>query len=158
VIVVPIVVTPSIGVDVPVNVRVVEVAICGIPVDVVPVNVTNVAPVDVAPVDTATVDIAPVDVTGRSVSDSRPRTAATPSDAGFRYCQGHATHHQNRENYDDPSHVSFLFWKISLSSNLRRFQAPNLWPGAFAHGFPVPSKKHSDKPVLHRLGAGLSHY
>jgi hypothetical protein len=117
-----IVVTPSMGIDVPVDVGVVEVSIDVIPVDVVPVNVTSVTPVDVAPVDVAPVDIPPIDVAGRSVSDRRPRTAPASGHAGLRYRHPHATHNQGGQNYDNPSHVSFLFSKdlfLPIYSTLR---------------------------------------
>jgi hypothetical protein len=121
VIIVPVVVTPSLGVDVPVNVGVVDVSVnVGIsavdvtPVDVAAVDVTpvNVAAVNVTPVDVAPIDISSIDVgvtaAGRSVSDSRPSAAPASRDAGLGHAQPHATDKQNSENYDDPSHGFLL--------------------------------------------------
>ena len=108
------VVTPSIGVDVPVDVGVVELSI-----NVAAVNVSSVyvAPVDipsvhVAPVYVAPVYVASIDVTGRSVSDRRPRTSSTASrDAGLRHCHPHAARNQNCQNYNNPAHIHFSFSK-----------------------------------------------
>jgi hypothetical protein len=125
------VITPSIGVHVPVDVRVpVDVGVVELSINVAAVNVSSVhvAPVDipcvhVAPVDVASIDVASIDVTGRSISDRRPRTSSTASrDAGLRHCQPHAARNQNCENYNDPAHVSFSFSKglfLPIYSSLR---------------------------------------
>jgi hypothetical protein len=103
------VITPSIGVYVPVDVGVVELSI-----NVAAVNVPSVhaVPVDIPCVHVAPVDVASIDVTGRSISDRRPRTSSTASrDAGLCYCQPHAARNQNCQNYNNPAHVSFSFSK-----------------------------------------------
>jgi hypothetical protein len=111
----PGVVTPSIGVDVPVDVGVAEVPIDVVPVDVVSVYVTNIT----------SVDISPIDVAGRSVSHSRPRAAPGSCDTGLGHAQPHATHEQSRKNYYNPSHSAFLFSNISFfqSTPLRELQS-----------------------------------
>jgi hypothetical protein len=104
------VVTPSIGVDVPVDVGVVELSI-------------NVAAVNVPSVHVAPVDVPSIDVTGRSISDRRPRTTTTASrHAGLRHCHPHAARNQNCQNYDNPAHVPFSFSKdlfLLIYSTLR---------------------------------------
>jgi hypothetical protein len=133
-IIVPVVIAPSIGVDVPVNVGVIHTLINGVSIDVAAVNVAptevvavNVTPVDVAAVNVTSIDVGPVDiaaidVTSRSVSDSRPGTASASRDAGLRYTQPHAAHKQNRENYNHPSHGFLLILKrlfLPIYSTLR---------------------------------------
>jgi hypothetical protein len=121
VIIKPVVVIPSVGVEIPVNVGVVDVSIIRIPIDVAAVNVTpvDVAAVKVAPVDVGSIKIAPVDVSmaeaGRSVSDSgsaaataSPDSTASPA-SGLRYAQPHATRNQQDESYDNLSHGSLLY-------------------------------------------------
>jgi hypothetical protein len=113
------VVTPSIGVDVPVDVRVIDLSInvgavnvCSVHVGAVNVSSVHVAPVDVPCVHVTLVDVASIDVTGRSISDSRPRTSSTASrDAGLRHCHPHAARNQNCQNYDNPAHGPFSFSK-----------------------------------------------
>jgi hypothetical protein len=103
------VVTPSIGVDVPVDVGVVELSI-----NVAAVNISSVhvAPVEISCVHVPPVDVASIDVTGRSISDRRPRMPSTASrDVGLRYCQPHAARNQNCQNYNNLAHVHFSFSK-----------------------------------------------
>jgi hypothetical protein len=107
------VITPSIGVYVPVDVGVVELSI-----NVAAVNVpsVHVAPVDIPCVHVAPVYVASIDVTGGSISDRRPPTSSTASrDAGLRYRQRHAARNQNCQNYNNPAHGSLsILKKISF--------------------------------------------
>src|SRR5215471_17947373 len=121
-----VVVAPSMGVHVPVNVGLIDVG----PVDVAPVDVSriDVAPVEVSPIDIGPVDISAINVgcvgAGRSVSDRRPRTASASRDASFRYIQPHAAHDQNGEYHSNLSHGSLpilehLFPPIYTSKRLQ---------------------------------------
>jgi hypothetical protein len=130
------VVTPSIGVDVSVDVGVVELSIDVAAVKVPSIHVAavkvpsvHVAAVKVPSVHIAPVDVASMDVTGRSISDSRstastasPDSVASPASTGLRYAQPHAAHNQQDESYDNLSHGSLLINKqlfLPIYSTLR---------------------------------------
>jgi hypothetical protein len=109
-----IVVTPSMNVDIPVDVDVIDasvnVGIYRIPIDVATVNVT---PVDVASIDVARVDISPIDVSAacRSVPDSRSRSASSSCDTCLRYAEPHDIDEQKCKNCDYPSHGFLLIYE-----------------------------------------------
>ena len=136
----PIVVTPSMSLNVSVDVRRIDVRTVDVPpvdvgaidvpaVDVSPVDVGRIPSVDVSPVDVPAIDASPVDVPCRPVSNRGPGTTAASRDAGLRDAQPRAAREQNGDNYENLSHSFLLSSQRSLSSNvhlLRGYQ-PESW-------------------------------
>src|SRR5262249_48149270 len=137
----PVVIAPSTGIDVAVHINVVDVAI---DVGVVPIHITiyaidapsvNVGAVDVASVDVGTVDVASVNVgavnvasinapsvktsrvqvaatgTCRSVSNLRAHTSSPARDGCLSRAKPHTTDKQNDEDDSYPLHCLPLYRK-----------------------------------------------